>query len=107
MTSTSSTFLPCACIYPFNAPVQIEKYNDIDLQFQGSREAMLMDQILAAFQEESVEKFSGALAEFDRYIRLDAWKTKVSISFTCIIVDASLVGGRPRPLVGKPQTISY
>lgn len=58
-------------------PTQIEKYNDIDLQFQGSREAMLMDQILAAFQEDSVEKFSGALAEFDRYIRLDAWKTKI------------------------------
>lgn len=57
--------------------IKIEKYNDIDLQFKGSREAMLMDQCLEAFRETSVEKFAMALAEFDKFIRLDAWKTKI------------------------------
>ncbi|GAX82000.1 hypothetical protein CEUSTIGMA_g9428.t1 [Chlamydomonas eustigma] len=57
--------------------IKIAKYKDIDLQFEGSREAMLLDNVLEAFQETSVEKFATALADFDRVIRLDAWKTKI------------------------------
>jgi alpha-soluble NSF attachment protein len=63
--------------------IKIAKYKDIDLQFDGSREAMLLDQCCEAFQmldSKSVERFATALGEFDRMIRLDAWKTKILLA---------------------------
>ena len=72
---------------------QISKYKDIDLQFDGSREAMLLDQILVAFQELSVEKFATALAEFDRVIRLDAWKTKILLEAKRRLESMAVGGG--------------
>lgn len=69
----------CYCS-PDDLEIKIAKYKDLDLQFEGSREAMLLDQTLEAFKSldsKSVERFSTALAEFDRMIRLDAWKTKI------------------------------
>lgn len=72
----------CFCS-PDDLEIKVSKYKDIDLQFEGSREAMLLDQILEAYQtldNKSVERFSTALAEFDRMIRLDAWKTKILLA---------------------------
>lgn len=63
--------------------IKVSKYKDIDLQFEGSREAMLLEQCQEAFSEcddKSVQKFSTALAEFDRMIRIDAWKTKILLA---------------------------
>ena len=73
--------------------IKISKYKDIDLQFDGSRESMLLDQVLAAFQETSVEKFATALAEFDRVIRLDAWKTKILLEAKRRLESMAVGGG--------------
>ena len=73
--------------------IKIAKYKGIDLQFEGSREAMLLDQILGAFQNTSVEQFATALAEFDRVIRLDAWKTKILLEAKRRLESMAVGGG--------------
>lgn len=69
----------CFCS-PDDLEIKVAKYKDLDLQLRDSREAMLMDQMLESFQHldnTSVKRFEAALAEFDRMIRLDAWRTKI------------------------------
>ncbi|XP_073119315.1 alpha-soluble NSF attachment protein-like [Henckelia pumila] len=53
----------------------LERYQDLDPTFSGSREYRLLADLAAALDEEDVEKFTGAIKEFDSMTRLDAWKT--------------------------------
>lgn len=55
----------------------IEKYEDIDLQFAGSREGNLFRDLAGAMEEGDVEAFADKLAEFDSMTRLDPWKTNL------------------------------
>lgn len=55
----------------------IEKYEDIDLQFAGSREGNLLRELAAALDEGDPQKFADQLAEYDSMTRLDAWKTSI------------------------------
>lgn len=55
----------------------IEKYGDIDLQFAGSREANLLTDLAADFEEGEVQKFVDHIAEFDSMTRLDPWKSGI------------------------------
>ncbi|XP_075496205.1 alpha-soluble NSF attachment protein-like [Primulina tabacum] len=53
----------------------LERYQDLDPTFSGTREYRLLEDLAAALDEEDVERFTGAIKEFDSMTRLDAWKT--------------------------------
>ncbi|KAI3783507.1 hypothetical protein L1987_42591 [Smallanthus sonchifolius] len=53
----------------------LEKYQDLDPTFAGSREYRLLADLAAAIDEEDVTKFTDAIKEFDSMTKLDAWKT--------------------------------
>lgn len=59
---------------------KIERYRDIDLQFQGSREDMLLQGLHDAFEAGDDAMFATHLSEYDAVIRLDAWKTKILLA---------------------------
>jgi alpha-soluble NSF attachment protein len=52
-------------------------YEDMDLQFSGSREAMLVTRVLNAFATHDLDSFSAAVVEFDSVQKLDGWKTDI------------------------------
>lgn len=53
----------------------IEKYEDIDLQFAGSREGNLLKDLASDLEAGDGQAFADHLAEFDSMTRLDKWKT--------------------------------
>ncbi|KAI3757811.1 hypothetical protein L6452_05354 [Arctium lappa] len=53
----------------------LDKYQDLDPTFAGSREYRLLADLAASIDEEDVEKFTDAIKEFDSITKLDAWKT--------------------------------
>ncbi|KAM0946710.1 putative NSF attachment protein [Dioscorea sansibarensis] len=53
----------------------LEKYQDLDPSFSGSREYKLLADLAASMDEEDVGKFTDAIKEFDSMTRLDPWKT--------------------------------
>ncbi|KAA8534009.1 hypothetical protein F0562_031526 [Nyssa sinensis] len=53
----------------------LERYQDLDPTFSGTREYRLLADLAAAIDEEDVMKFTDAVKEFDSMTQLDAWKT--------------------------------
>ncbi|KAI3508442.1 hypothetical protein L1887_23450 [Cichorium endivia] len=53
----------------------LDKYQDMDPTFSGSREYRLLAELAASIDEEDIEKFTDAIKEFDSITKLDAWKT--------------------------------
>ncbi|KAG9457016.1 hypothetical protein H6P81_001524 [Aristolochia fimbriata] len=53
----------------------LEKYQDLDPTFSGTREYKFLTDLSSAIDEEDVTKFTDAVKEFDSMTRLDAWKT--------------------------------
>ncbi|KAK9076202.1 hypothetical protein SSX86_004535 [Deinandra increscens subsp. villosa] len=53
----------------------LEKYQDLDPTFAGSREYRLLADLAASLDEEDAGKFTDAIKEFDSITKLDAWKT--------------------------------
>ncbi|XP_051121880.1 alpha-soluble NSF attachment protein 2 [Andrographis paniculata] len=53
----------------------LEKYQDLDPTFSGTRECKLLADLASAVDEEDITKFTSALKEFDSMTQLDAWKT--------------------------------
>ncbi|XP_076953437.1 alpha-soluble NSF attachment protein-like [Bidens hawaiensis] len=53
----------------------LEKYQDLDPTFGGTREYKLLADLTASIEEEDVTKFTDAIKEFDSMTKLDAWKT--------------------------------
>ncbi|XAR65998.1 hypothetical protein NMG60_11012033 [Bertholletia excelsa] len=53
----------------------LEKYQDLDPTFSGSREYRLLAELADAIDQEDVAKFTAAVKEFDSMTPLDAWKT--------------------------------
>lgn len=72
----------CAMCYmdPNGVMEKVEKYKDIDLNFDGSREAKLVEVCLTGIQEGDPDVFTGAVAEYDSLTRLDAFKTELLVS---------------------------
>jgi alpha-soluble NSF attachment protein len=64
-------------IGPVALKEKLETYKDLDVAFDGSREAKLLDELAAASEEGDVDAFTTAVAEFDSLTRLDAWKTSM------------------------------
>ncbi|DBA73301.1 hypothetical protein WJX77_003916 [Trebouxia sp. C0004] len=55
----------------------IERYEDIDISFGGSREHNLLIGLAEAKETGDSQKFTDAVAEYDSLTRLDAWKTQL------------------------------
>lgn len=53
----------------------LERYQELDPTFSGTREYRLLADLAAAVDEEDVAKFTNAIKEFDSMTQLDAWKT--------------------------------
>ncbi|KAG8644843.1 alpha-soluble NSF attachment protein 2 [Manihot esculenta] len=53
----------------------LERYQDLDPTFSGTREYKLLADIAAAIDEEDVAKFTDVVKEFDSMTPLDSWKT--------------------------------
>ncbi|KAH6773892.1 alpha-soluble NSF attachment protein 2 [Perilla frutescens var. hirtella] len=53
----------------------LERYQELDPTFSGTREYKLLADLAAAIDEEDVAKFTDAVKEFDSMTQLDAWKT--------------------------------
>ncbi|KAG2483265.1 hypothetical protein HYH03_017863 [Edaphochlamys debaryana] len=66
-----------AYLRPDDVVKKLDKYRGIDLQFDGSREANLLDGLVEARRELDESKFATLLAEFDAITRLDPWKVKI------------------------------
>ncbi|KAL5720877.1 hypothetical protein ACHQM5_013506 [Ranunculus cassubicifolius] len=55
----------------------LEKYQDLDPTFSGTREYKFLADLAGAIDEEDVKKFTDIVTEFDSMTRLDAWKTSL------------------------------
>ncbi|KAK9699968.1 hypothetical protein RND81_08G207800 [Saponaria officinalis] len=53
----------------------LDKYQDMDPTFTGTREYRLLSDLASAVDEQDVGKFTDVLKEFDSMTPLDAWKT--------------------------------
>ncbi|GMI68357.1 alpha-soluble NSF attachment protein 2 [Hibiscus trionum] len=53
----------------------LERYQDLDPTFSGTREYRLLADIASAIDEEDVTKFTEVVKEFDSMTPLDSWKT--------------------------------
>ncbi|CAI0549636.1 unnamed protein product [Linum tenue] len=53
----------------------LEKYQDLDPTFSGTREYRLLADLASAIDEEDITKFTDVVKEFDSMTQLDSWKT--------------------------------
>ncbi|KAJ0101717.1 hypothetical protein Patl1_06714 [Pistacia atlantica] len=53
----------------------LERYQDMDPTFSGTREYRLLADIAASIDEEDIGKFTDVVKEFDSMTPLDSWKT--------------------------------
>lgn len=53
----------------------LERYQDMDPTFSGTREYRLLSDIAASMDEEDIAKFTDVVKEFDSMTPLDPWKT--------------------------------
>lgn len=53
----------------------LERYQELDPSFSGTREYKFLADLAAAIDEEDVGKFTDSIKEFDSMTRLDPWKT--------------------------------
>ncbi|KFM27426.1 Alpha-soluble NSF attachment protein 2 [Auxenochlorella protothecoides] len=57
----------------------IQRYNDIDITFENSREEGLLTALADALEARDADAFTAAVQEFDSMTRLDAWKTAILV----------------------------
>ncbi|KAK9282666.1 hypothetical protein L1049_010886 [Liquidambar formosana] len=53
----------------------LERYQELDPTFSGTREYKFLADMAAAIDEEDIAKFTDVVKEFDSMTQLDAWKT--------------------------------
>jgi alpha-soluble NSF attachment protein len=53
----------------------LEKYQDLDPTFTGTRECKFLADLASAIDEEDIAKFTDVVKEFDSMTPLDSWKT--------------------------------
>lgn len=57
----------------------VEKYTDMDPGFAQQREAMLLNDLLAAVEAGNQEEFTDKLFQYDQVSKLDKWKTTMLV----------------------------
>jgi len=56
---------------------RLQRYKEIDINFDGSRECNLLESVVEAMENGDSEAFTNAVAEYDSLTRLDAFKTSL------------------------------
>jgi len=78
-----------------NDPVAVnnalERYQEMDPTFTGTRECKFLEELALATEEGDVQQFTNAVAEFDSLSRLDSFKTTMLLAAKKIV--ASREGG--------------
>lgn len=62
---------------PSDTSLLLDKYKGLDSTFGGTRECQLIEQLLNAWDQDSVKDFEEHLSQFDRLLPLDDWKTSL------------------------------
>ena len=65
------------CIDLLNAQLAVKKYEEMYPAFTDSRECKLLKTLLDKLEEQDVDGFSDAVAEYDSISRLDPWFTNI------------------------------
>ena len=55
--------------------VALERYREMDINFPGSREDSLIENVIKAYEDKDVDEFTDALREYDRIRKFDNWQT--------------------------------
>jgi alpha-soluble NSF attachment protein len=58
-------------------PAHMERYSQMDVTFNSTREYRFLQDIVAAVDNTDVETFTNVVADFDQISKLDAWKTSM------------------------------
>ena len=53
----------------------LDMYRDLDSSFGGTRENMLLENLVEAIKEGDQEQFADKLFQYDQLSKLDKWKT--------------------------------
>jgi len=71
--------LLCALAIPdaISAKRDLDAYVSKDITFGSTREAQFVQKLIEAVENDDVDDFTAAVAEFDKVTRLDNWKTAV------------------------------
>lgn len=72
---------------PISARRAVEKYQDMDMTFPGTRECQTLIELLDAFDAGDQQRFTNAVAEYDRLSKLDAWKTTMLLRVKKMIAE--------------------
>eukprot|EP00300_Choanocystis_sp_HF-7_P027377 c32474_g1_i1.p2 GENE.c32474_g1_i1~~c32474_g1_i1.p2 ORF type:complete len:302 (+),score=93.32 c32474_g1_i1:30-908(+) len=71
----------------------LERYLDMDLTFHGCREAVFLEDICKAFEDNDVDEFTAKVIEFDRISKLNNWQTTMLLRIKNHISGAGDGGG--------------
>ncbi|KAF9315019.1 vesicular-fusion protein S17 [Podila horticola] len=55
----------------------LTRYNEMDASFATTKEGRFLQNLLTAVEDGDVARFTDHIVEFDRYSKLDGWKTKI------------------------------
>lgn len=69
----------------------VDKYQEMDPTFRGTRECKLLQDLAQAMEEGDVTQFTNHVAEYDNLSRLDTWKTTILLAAKRLV--ASREGG--------------
>jgi len=70
-----------------------DRYDNMDATFSATRESKFLRDVLAAVQENDVEKFTSIVMEYDSISKLDNWKTSVLLKVKNNMKNEQLEGG--------------
>lgn len=63
------------CVDPLNATHALSKYDEMYPSFSGCREYKLVQNLVAKLEDQDVDGFTQAVADYDSIVRLDQWYT--------------------------------
>lgn len=77
--SSSSTADSATSISIDECKTALDRYQELDINFPGSRECNLIHKIIEAFENRDVDLFTDEVREFDSITKLDKWKTNIML----------------------------
>lgn len=83
---------------PDDVKAKVEDYRELDLNFGGSREEKLLNELAEAMENQDDAAFAAAVADYDSMTRLDQWRVKRLLEAKRKIQDLQMgVGSAPKP----------
>ncbi|KAI8853569.1 soluble NSF attachment protein [Chytridium lagenaria] len=68
----------------------LERYKQMDVTFETTRECKFLQELAEAVEGGDVEQFTGLVVEYDRFTKLDSWKTTLLLAVKKSIADEDL-----------------